>query len=113
MFALQKIRMFKSRLSFSLAASALLISALASTAAAQQPAAGSRFDVTNYRIEAQLSPDEHTLRAGADITFVPADATRSAVFELIGDRKSQRLNSSHRQIPYAVLCLKQTLTGSA
>src|SRR5213082_3106507 len=84
MFALQKIRMFKSRLSFSLAAIALLISAFASTAVAQQPAAGSRFDVTNYRIEAQLSPDEHTLRAGADVTFVPADATRSVVFELNG-----------------------------
>src|SRR5437763_16862643 len=84
MFALQKIRMFKSKLSFSLAAIALLISALESTAAAQQPAAGSRFDVTNYRIEAQLSPDEHTLRAGADVTFVPADATRSVVFELNG-----------------------------
>src|SRR5437660_4310635 len=84
MFALQKIRMFKSKLSFSHAAIALLISALASTAAAQQPAAGSHFDVTNYRIEAQLSPDEHTLRAGADITFVPADATRSVVFELNG-----------------------------
>src|SRR5438477_1361809 len=84
MFALQKIRMFKSRLSFSLAIIALLISAFASTAAAQQPAAGSRFDVTNYRIEAQLSPDEHTLRAGADVTLVPQDATRSVVFELNG-----------------------------
>src|SRR3989440_4135248 len=84
MFALQKIRMFKSRLSFSLATIALLISALASTAVAQQPAAGSRFDVTNYRIEAQLSPDEHTLRAGADVPFVPADVTRSVVFELNG-----------------------------
>src|ERR1043166_6071670 len=84
MFAFQKIRMFKSRLSFSFAAIALLTSALASTAAPQQPAAASRYDITNYRIEAQLSPDEHTLRAGADITFVPADATRSVVFELNG-----------------------------
>src|ERR1043166_3200884 len=84
MFALQKTRMFKSRLPFSLAAIALLISGLASTAAPQQPAAASRYDVTNYRIEAQLSPDEHTLRAGADITFVPAEATRSVVFELNG-----------------------------
>ncbi|HBB97620.1 MAG TPA: hypothetical protein DC054_19740 [Blastocatellia bacterium] len=49
-----------------------------------QPAAGARFDVTNYRIEAQLNPDEHTLRAGADITLVPQDATRSIVFELNG-----------------------------
>jgi aminopeptidase N len=47
-------------------------------------APGSRYDVTNYRIEAQLNPDEHTLRAGADITFVPLDATRSVVFELNG-----------------------------
>src|SRR4029077_10224611 len=87
MSALQKIRMFKSRLSVSLAAIALLISAFASTAAAQQPAAASRYDVTNYRIEAQLTPDEHTLRAGADITFVPLDATRSIVFELNGSLK--------------------------
>jgi len=49
-----------------------------------QPAAGTRFDVTNYHIEAQLNPDEHTLRAGADITLVPQDATRSIVFELNG-----------------------------
>src|ERR1043166_2793800 len=84
MFAFQKIRMFKSRLSFSFAAIALLTSALASTAAPQQPAAASRYDITNYRIEAQLSPDEHTLRAGADVTFVPAEATRSVVFELNG-----------------------------
>src|SRR6266576_1777200 len=54
------------------------------SAARAQTAPGSRFDVTNYRIEVQLNPDEHTLRAGADITFVPQDATRSVVFELNG-----------------------------
>ncbi len=31
-----------------------------------------------------MNPDEHTLRAGADITFMPQDATRSVVFELNG-----------------------------
>jgi aminopeptidase N len=53
----------------------------------QQPApqqSASRFDVTNYRIEAQIIPDQHMLRAGADITLVPLDATRSIVFELNG-----------------------------
>lgn len=55
--------------------------------AAGQSAAGSKFDVTNYHIEAQLNPDEHTLRAGADITFVPQEATRSIVFELNGSLK--------------------------
>ena len=55
-------------------------------ARAQQTTAapGSRFDVTNYRIEAQLIPDEHMLRAGADVTFTPLEATRSVVFELNG-----------------------------
>jgi len=44
----------------------------------------SRFDVTNYRIEAQIIPDQHMLRAGADVTFIPLDATRSVIFELNG-----------------------------
>src|SRR6266481_4978292 len=55
------------------------------TARAQTPTIpGSRYDVTNYRIEVQLNPAEHTLRAGADVTFMPLDATRSIVFELNG-----------------------------
>ena len=64
---------------------ALALCFFGSAAPAQQtPVAGSRYDVTNYRIEVQLNPDEHVLRAGADITFVPQDATRSIVFELNG-----------------------------
>ncbi|HXD31187.1 MAG TPA: M1 family aminopeptidase [Pyrinomonadaceae bacterium] len=64
--------------------SALLL--LTAATAAQQPAATQtgRFDVTNYRIEAQLIPDQHLLRAGADVSFVPQDPTRSIVFELNG-----------------------------
>ena len=34
-----------------------------------------------------MNPDEHTLRAGADITLIPQDATRSIVFELNGSLK--------------------------
>jgi len=41
-------------------------------------------DVTNYRIEVQLNPDQHMLVPAADITFVPQEATRSVVFELNG-----------------------------
>lgn len=68
---------------------------LTGATAAQQPAAtqASRFDVTNYRIEAQLIPDQHILRAGADISFIPLDATRSLVFELNG---SLRIESIER-----------------
>ena len=63
-------------------------------AMSQQPApqqTASRFDVTNYRIEAQIIPEEHMLRAGADITLVPLDATRSIVFELNGSLKVESI----------------------
>src|SRR5882724_6883504 len=68
---------------FSLAA----LVVIATTANGQQPApqqAATRFDVTNYRIEAQLIPDQHMLRAGADITVTPQEATRSLVFDRNG-----------------------------
>jgi hypothetical protein len=70
-----------------IAAAALLL-AFGLIARAQQAApAGSRYDITNYRIEVQLQPDDHTLRAGADVTFTPAEPTRSVVFELNGSLK--------------------------
>src|SRR6185295_16281924 len=76
--------MFKLRLLSGLLALSILALSGSAIQAQTPAAAGSRYDVTNYRIEVQLNPDEHTLRAGADITFVPLDATRSVVFELNG-----------------------------
>lgn len=61
----------------------------------QQPApqqAASRFDITNYRIEAQLIPDQHLLRAGADVTIIPQESTRSLVFELNGSLKVESID---------------------
>ncbi len=61
----------------------------------QQPApqqAASRFDITNYRIEAQLIPDQHLLRAGADVTVIPQESTRSLVFELNGSLKVESID---------------------
>ena len=66
------------------------------SANAQQPApqpAGARFDITNYRIEAQLIPETHILRAGADVTLIPLEATRSLVFELNGSLKVESVES--------------------
>src|SRR5205085_4466505 len=59
----------------------------------QQPA--SRFDVTHYRIEAQIIPEQHLLRAGADVTFTP----------LRSEEHTSELH--HSQISYAVFCLKK------
>jgi tetratricopeptide (TPR) repeat protein len=74
---------------------------IAAPASAQQPApqqAATRFDVTNYRIEAQIIPDQHTLRAGADITVTPLEATRSLVFELNGALKVETIDRDGRPL---------------
>lgn len=74
---------------------------LTSGAAAQQPApqpAATRFDITNYRIEAQLIPDQHLLRAGADITLIPLEATRSLVFELNGSLRMESIDLGGRSL---------------
>jgi len=69
--------------------------AITTAVSAQQPApqqAASRFDITNYRIEAQLIPDQHMLRAGADVTITPQESTRSLVFELNGSLKVESID---------------------
>jgi tetratricopeptide (TPR) repeat protein len=73
----------------------------ASNAPAQQPApqqSASRFDITNYRIEAQLIPEQHILRAGADITVTPLEATRSLVFELNGSLHMESIERDGRPL---------------
>ena len=91
--------MFRTKL-LSLIGSALAVVAFASAANAQQPAvAGTRYDVTNYRIEVQLQPDDHTLRAGADVTLTPLEATRSVVFELNGSLKVNAVEKDGRVLP--------------
>ncbi len=84
--------------SLSLSIATLFLIALGGSSAFAQPAAGSKFDVTNYRIETQLNPDEHTLRAGADITFVPQEATRSIVFELNGSLKVESVEKDGKAL---------------
>jgi len=78
-------RKFPALLLFAIVSLGLLASASGQQPAPQQ--AASRFDVINYRIEAQLIPDQHLLRAGADVTFTPLESTRSVVFELNGSLK--------------------------
>ena len=82
-----------------LAVSTLFV--IASAASAQQPApqpAATHFDVASYRIEAQLIPDQHLLRAGADITVIPGDATRSLVFELNGSLHVESIDLGGRPL---------------
>jgi aminopeptidase N len=74
----------------------LAVQGMSQQPAPQQPA--SRFDVTHYRIEAQIIPEQHMLRAGADVTFTPLDATRSVVFELNGSLKVESIEKDGKSL---------------
>lgn len=91
-----KIRFRSSSRLALLAATLLSLCATASTEAQQTGRA--RFDVTNYRIEAQLIPDQHLLRAGAEVTFTPLDATRSVIFELNGSLKVEKIERAGKPL---------------
>src|SRR5918993_5610329 len=82
------------------AAAVALLSLSLAQAAAQQPQGPprARFDVTHYRIEAELRPAEHVLRAGAEVAFTPIDATRTVVFELNGSLKVESIERNGKAL---------------
>jgi aminopeptidase N len=53
------------------------------TASAQQ-VQRTAFDITDYKMDVQLSPTENKLTATTDVTFTPATETRNIAFELNG-----------------------------
>ena len=60
------------------------------------------FDVTDYKMDVQLSPNENKLSATTDVTFTPAEKTRSVTFELNGSLKIDditRVSSTAGAIP--------------
>src|ERR671929_37464 len=77
---------------------ATLLCLLPAASAEAQTTGRARFDVTNYRIEAQLVPDQHLLRAGAEVTFTPLDATRSIIFELNGSLKVEKIERNGKAL---------------
>src|SRR3954454_18130929 len=77
---------------------AALFSLFTSASAQQANQNRARYDITSYRIEAQLLPDQHILRAGADVTFTPLEATRSVVFELNGLLKVEGIDRNGKPL---------------
>ncbi len=72
-----------------------------STAAFGQQVQRASFDVTNYVIDAQLSPMENKLTATTDVTFVPLEDTRSVSFELNGSLKVDSITRLDASAPAA------------
>jgi aminopeptidase N len=83
---------------FALTTFSLLCLLIPAAATQAQQTGRARFDVTNYRIEAQLVPDQHLLRAGAEVTFTPLDATRSVIFELNGSLKVEKIERNGKPL---------------
>lgn len=52
--------------------------------AAAQTSEGSSIDILHYRINAELTPDSHTLKARSTVRFKTLKQTQSAVFEMNG-----------------------------
>src|SRR3712207_6976412 len=61
-------------------------------------------------IHARQQRGERWLRRGEQRLQRPIGAARGRARNLVGDRKSTRLNSSHANISYAVFCLKKKKT---
>src|SRR5581483_2563877 len=59
---------------------------LAPTVPAQETSKGD-YDVISYKIDAELIPDDHRLKAQAEVVFKPLKDTQSAVMELNGSLK--------------------------
>ena len=74
-------RIFKTAMSIVTLALALMF---APAAPAQTEEAGAMIDITRYKINAELLPDSHTLKATAAVTFKPLKQTQSAVLEMNG-----------------------------
>lgn len=53
-------------------------------AASGQQVQRAQFDVTEYRMDVQLTPSENKLAATVEVTFVPKSETRTVAFELNG-----------------------------
>lgn len=68
-----------------------LIGILSVSVVSAQQVRRTPFDVTNYRIDAALTPIENRLSATTDVTFTPQEDTRSITFELNGSLKVETI----------------------
>src|SRR5215813_2616161 len=75
---------------FSLGMFAIMVSALALTGAGQRSGA-TDIDVQHYKIDAELIPASQSLKARAEVRFVPQTETRSVVFEMNGSLTISRV----------------------
>ncbi len=91
---------------FNLSLSIVLFSIAALAQQVQRPP----FDVSSYQMDVQLSPDENKLNATVDVSFTPAEDTRTVSFELNG---SLKIESITRQNSFSATVPPKTKTVAA
>ncbi len=79
---------------FGLIAACVLFSFSANAQKVQRSA----FDVTNYRMDVSLAPNENKLNATVDVNFIPLEDTRSVTFELNGSLKIDSITRANRSL---------------
>jgi len=82
-----------------------------SAAVFAQAAKRSAFDVTNYVINAELSPIDNKLTATADVTFVPTETTRTVAFELNGSLKVDEVTRVGGSTPMPAVAAPKSKTA--
>jgi aminopeptidase N len=70
----------------------ILVTAFFSVNSFSQQTVRTPFDVTDYKIEAQINPLENKLQATVDVTFAPLQDARSITFELNGSLKVESVS---------------------
>lgn len=86
-----------------------LICVLAFAAFAQQ-IQRTPFDVTNYRMDVQLLPDENKLNATVDVDFTPLEDTRTVSFELNGSLRVETITRQNALVSTTATTTTTTTT---
>ena len=86
-----------------------LVLLLVSAGLAQQ-VQRSTFDVTNYRMDVALSPDDQKLSATVDVDFAPLEDTRTVAFELNGSLKIDTITRVNAATPITATKSKNATT---
>jgi aminopeptidase N len=81
--------------------------------AQQQQVQRTPFDVSDYKMDVQLVPNENKLNATVDVNFTPLEDTRTVSFELNGSLKIDSITRQNSSAPVSQTKTKTLATNSS
>ncbi len=85
---------------------------LFSLAASAQQVQRAPFDVNDYKMDVQLTPDDNKLNATVDVNFTPLEDTRTVSFELNGSLKIESITRQNSFAPMSPTKSKTSATAA-